>query len=115
MEIVYFCCYISENKSKSKKRKPIKTSKLCDGPAKLCMSFNLTKNNANKINLADPTNENLWIEKGDAQNEAFTVVNSSRIGLGKSAEEWADVPLRFYIFKNGSVSKIDKEAEKSHM
>lgn len=96
-------------------KKVVKASKLCDGPAKLCMSFNLTKNNANKINLSDPVNEELWVEDCEVQGESIRVVSSRRIGLGKSAEEWAAANFRFYIFKNGSVSKIDKEAEKLYM
>lgn len=85
---------------------------MCDGPAKLCMALNITKENANKIDLADKRNEMLWIEES-LQSEDITVVKSSRIGLGKAAEEWANVPLRCYIFKNKSVSRTDKEAEKS--
>lgn len=56
-------------------------------------------------------NQHLWIEDLVDENQPFTVINSSRIGLGKSAEEWANAPFRYYIFKNGSVSKIDKKAE----
>lgn len=75
------------------------------------MSLNITKENTNKLNLADLMNQELWVEHFSEPNEAFTVISSKRIGLGKSAEEWASKPLRYYIFKNKSVSKADKEAE----
>ncbi|CAG9857748.1 unnamed protein product [Phyllotreta striolata] len=35
----------NRNKSKQAVRKKIKTSKLCDGPSKLCISFDITKEN----------------------------------------------------------------------
>lgn len=75
------------------------------------MSLNITKDNTNKIDLADPRNQELWIED-QPEPINFHVINSSRIGLGKSAEECVNKLLRFYIFKNSSVSKKDKEAEK---
>lgn len=72
--------------------------------------MNITKQNANKLDLTDVLNDQLWIEDGLSINEA-SIVNTSRIGIGPSAEEWVIKPLRYYILTNKSVSKRDKYAE----
>lgn len=81
---------------------------MCNGPSKLCISFNITKNLCNKLDLCN--NEELWIED-DSCSEDIQIVTSSRIGIESAGEEWANKPLRFYILGNSSVSKRDKIVE----
>ncbi|XP_018569191.1 probable DNA-3-methyladenine glycosylase [Anoplophora glabripennis] len=88
----------------------IKSVNLCNGPSKLCIAMNITKQNANKLDLTDLLNDRLWIEDGPSINGG-RIVNSTRIGIGPSAEEWVLKPLRYYILTNKSVSKRDKNAE----
>ncbi|KAK9739839.1 Methylpurine-DNA glycosylase (MPG) [Popillia japonica] len=88
--------------------KIIKTHELCKGPSKLCISMNITKENSNKVDMCK--NNNLWIEADDYSN-SFQIVNTARIGIGSTAEEWLHTPLRFYIKDNIHVSKRDREKE----
>lgn len=90
----------------------IKSVNLCNGPSKLCIAMNITKQNANKLDLTDLLNDQLlWIEDGPTVNQR-NIVHTSRIGIGPSAEEWIVKPLRYYISTNHSVSKRDKNAER---
>lgn len=73
--------------------------------------MNITKQNANKLDLTDLLNDQLWIEYGSSVNSE-NIVNTSRIGIGRSAEEWVIKPLRYYILTSQSVSKRDKNAER---
>ncbi|KAG5887409.1 hypothetical protein JTB14_024608 [Gonioctena quinquepunctata] len=89
-----------------------KSSKLCNGPSKMCIALDITKENSNKINLSDPKNESIWLEDHpDFSEEDFKVVSSARIGIN-NAGEWTSKPLRFYILGNESVSKRDKARER---
>ncbi|XP_018569218.1 probable DNA-3-methyladenine glycosylase [Anoplophora glabripennis] len=98
-------------KMKSKKNE-IKTSKLCDGPSKLCISMNITKQNLNKVDVTDPENREIWLEDDpEFEKENIKIVHTSRIGIASAGVEWASKPLRFYILNNDSVSKRDKVAE----
>ncbi|XP_023028411.2 uncharacterized protein [Leptinotarsa decemlineata] len=102
----------SSRAQKNKRGKQIETiSKLCDGPSKLCIAMNITKENCNKIDLTDLKNEDIWLEEHPEIVEDFTVVHTSRIGIN-NAGEWTTRPLRFYILGNKCVSKRDKLAEK---
>ncbi|CAH1281818.1 unnamed protein product [Diabrotica balteata] len=95
---------------KHKSIKNFKPAKLCDGPSKLCIAMDITKEYINKLDLTDLKNNNLWLEDDSEFEQDFTVVHSARIGI-KRAEEWNTKPLRFYILNNDSVSKCDKAAE----
>lgn len=88
----------------------LKIHKLCDGPSKLCMSMNITKETCNELDMT--TSDDMWIED-DQWDNSFDVVKTSRIGIDSVGGEWAKKPLRFYIMGNSSVSKIDKAAESS--
>ncbi|KAL3270871.1 hypothetical protein HHI36_021386 [Cryptolaemus montrouzieri] len=96
-----------KNKNSSKKFKNIE---LCNGPSKLCISMDIRKENCNKIDLCQ--NDYLWIEE-PGEKENFVVVTSTRIGVASAGEEWANKPLRFYIYQNPHVSKRDRKAEKN--
>ncbi|CAH0547631.1 unnamed protein product [Brassicogethes aeneus] len=85
-----------------KKKKIInKSQELCNGPSKLCISFNISKEN-NKVDFCN--NNNLWIEDPDHEEE-FKVLKTARIGIASAGEECAGKKLRFYLM--GNTSGID--------
>ncbi|XP_064455817.1 uncharacterized protein LOC135366818 [Ornithodoros turicata] len=87
----------------------LKVWELCNGPSKLCLAMDITKESLNKEFL--PDSQALWIERG---NEAVTpqdVVVSKRVGIESAGRDWADRPLRFYIKNCECVSVRDKPAE----
>nr|CAI5826408.1 unnamed protein product [Callosobruchus analis] len=86
----------------------LKEEEICNGPSKLCMAFNITKENSDMLDLTDLSSD-IWID--DDGCKEFYTVNSTRIGIGHSAEEWLLKPLRYYIYQNRCVSKRDKKAE----
>lgn len=94
-----------------KTSKELKVTELCNGPAKLCISMNITKDNSNKLDLCE--SESLWLEFDSEFNDSVQVVRTSRIGIKSAGLEWASKPLRFYIYQNLYVSKRDKKAENS--
>lgn len=104
---------IKSKKSTASAVKQIKSYKiheLCNGPSKLCISFNIDKETCNKQDIT--TFKYLWIEPRLGQLNEDDVVISTRIGIGSAGEIWANKLLRFYIFKNPNVSKVDKQREK---
>lgn len=77
------------------------------------MAMNITKENLNKVDLTDLSNELMWLEDDDPNDfniENMKVVNCARIGI-PSASEWALAPLRYYILNNEHVSKRNKKVE----
>lgn len=52
----------------------------------------------------------LWIED-DGKREEIKIVECPRIGIESAGEEWADKPLRYYIYGHKCVSKRNKKAE----
>lgn len=72
-------------------------TKVCNGPGKLCVAMNITKNE-DGLRLFD--NKSLFITtaKNLEENE---IVTTTRIGLTKAAEK----PYRFYIKDNPFISK----------
>lgn len=52
----------------------------------------------------------MWIEE-DPQKQDYKIICCPRIGIDSAGTEWANKPLRYYIFGNDSVSKRDKKAE----
>lgn len=88
--------------------KSIKHKDLCNGPSKLCLSLDITKDQINKEDMTK--SPKIWLENGDEEIESDHIVHCKRINIGY-AEEWIDKPLRFYILGNTCVSKVDKRAE----
>ena len=83
---------------------------LCNGPAKLCMSFSITK----LCNEQDLTVwDGMWIEEDESEEEALHIVTSHRIGIDSVGAEWASKPFRFYLLGNSSVSRRDEASEKA--
>lgn len=100
----------SKRKNKSEIPKQLyKIHELCNGPSKLCMSMNIEKKNLNKENMIN--SDQLWLEEDEDYKNDHKVVVTSRIGIASAGSEWANKPLRYYIFGNSSVSKRDKNAE----
>ncbi|KAI4499404.1 hypothetical protein M0802_005664 [Mischocyttarus mexicanus] len=87
--------------------KDLKVHELCNGPSKLCMSFQLHKSH-NKYSLSEW--KGLWIED-DSYQEEIKIIQCARIGIDSCGPEWSSKPLRYYIYGNKSVSKRDKKAE----
>lgn len=83
----------------------IKNKDLCNGPAKLCLSFAIDIKSCNKQDLASW--RGMWVEEDEQSRLADTIVCSPRIGI-KCVKEWQDKFLRFYILDNPCVSKIEK-------
>ncbi len=78
------------------------TIKLAAGPGKLTQALGINKD-LNSANLVD-SNE-LWIEEGEYVFQKEQIVSAKRIGIDY-AEEDANLPWRFYLKENKSVSKF---------
>lgn len=83
----------------------LKTKDLCNGPAKLCISFAIDIESCNKQDLTSWYG--MWVEEDEKSKLVDQIVCSSRIGI-KCEKEWQDKYLRFYIFDNLFVSKLEK-------
>ncbi|XP_025425257.1 DNA-3-methyladenine glycosylase-like [Sipha flava] len=83
----------------------LKSKDLCNGPAKLCMSFAIDIKSCNKQDLT--TSDRLWVEEDEKSRFFDTIVCSPRIGI-KCEKEWQDKFLRFYVLNNTYVSKLEK-------
>ncbi|XP_050541131.1 DNA-3-methyladenine glycosylase-like [Daktulosphaira vitifoliae] len=83
----------------------LKTRDLCNGPAKLCISLSIDIKTCNKHNLSSWNG--MWIESDSQSELAKTIVCTSRIGI-HCKKEWQEKFLRFYIYDNPFVSKVEK-------
>jgi len=81
---------------------------LANGPSKLCQALSLTKDGHNQRDTV--TCPDLWLED-DLDIDPDMIVAAPRIGLGPSAEEWGDKPLRFYVLGHPCVSKRNRQCE----
>ncbi|XP_068218198.1 uncharacterized protein [Palaemon carinicauda] len=96
---------------RTSKSRPLKEHELCNGPSKLCLALNITKDLCNKVDAT--TSDEIWLESGRSVPES-DIVTAKRIGIESAGHEWANKPLRYYIFKNKHVSVKDKKAEASY-
>lgn len=85
--------------------KTMKSKDLCNGPAKLCMSFAIDITSCNKQDLVSW--DGMWVEEDEKSRSVDEIVCSPRIGI-KCEKEWQDKFLRFYILDNPFVSKLEK-------
>lgn len=88
----------------------LKLFELCNGPSKLCLAMNITKDTLNKEFL--PDSQALWLERdgeGDVPSEEIVV--SRRVGIEGAGRESAAKPLRFYLRDCDCVSVRDRVAE----
>ncbi|XP_033606128.1 probable DNA-3-methyladenine glycosylase isoform X2 [Cryptotermes secundus] len=90
-------------------QKELRAQDLCNGPAKLCTSFSITKSSCNEQDLT--TWDGMWIQE-DESSDPCDIVTSHRIGIDSVGSEWASKPLRFYLLGNSSVSRRDRGREK---
>lgn len=81
------------------KRGPMKDKNLTSGPGKLCIAFDIDRT----MNGDNVCGDNLWVEEFKNVSEA-AVVSGPRIGIDY-AEEFAEMPWRFWIEGNKFVSK----------
>lgn len=86
----------------------LKDHHLCNGPSKLCMALDISKERFNKTDL---TSSDILYVKNDKSVPDSDIVISKRIGLDKQPVEWQLKPWRFYVFGCSSVSVRDKNAE----
>lgn len=89
----------------------LKLFELCNGPSKLCLAMNITKEALNKEFL--PDSQALWLERADGEGDvpAEEIVVSRRVGIEGSGRESAARPLRFYLRDCDCVSVRDRVAE----
>ena len=92
-------------------RKELQAHDLCNGPAKLCMSFSITKSSCNEQDLT--VWDGMWIEEDESEEEVLDIVTSHRIGIDSVGTEWSSKPFRFYLLGNSSVSHRDEVGEKA--
>ncbi len=77
---------------------------LCNGPSKLCMSLAISRIEFDQKDLTS-ADSLLFVEDDGFRIDESDVAQRARIGMGKSAEEWKDKPLRFFVSGNSFVSK----------
>ncbi|CAG2168261.1 unnamed protein product [Oppiella nova] len=87
---------------KTKTDKPFADKMLANGPSKLCMAFDINKDNVNKEDITDSTL--IWLESGDAVPDE-DIVCAKRVGIDRAPKEWANKLLRFYIKDNEFISQ----------
>lgn len=100
----------NSNVGKKLSKANFKPHELCNGPSKLCISFDINIDSSNKKHLSDCAD--MWIEEGDEKISESNIISSTRIGIDSAGPEWAGKLLRFYVFGNDSVSVKDKKREK---
>ena len=84
---------------------------MCNGPAKLCMSFSITKSLCNEQDLT--VWDGMWIEENESEEEVLDIVISHRIETDTVGNEWSSKPFRFYLLGNSSVSRRNEVGEKA--
>lgn len=84
-----------------------KPADLSGGPGKLCRALRIDKS-LNGCPLGQPDGP-LWLEQGDDVH-GLDIVQAPRINI-PYAEEYTDLPWRFYLRNNAYVSVIDPQAK----
>lgn len=85
------------NRFGKKEISPKEYMNLCNGPAKVCRAFDITRNE----NGMDLTGDDIFIVDSN-RNNPLSISRSKRIGIKKSV----DLPWRYYITDNKFVSKV---------
>ena len=81
------------------RRGAMKDRNLTSGPGKLCIAFGIDKS----LNGEDLLGEKIWFEDGEKIDET-QIESGKRIGIDY-AEEFAEMPWRFWIKENQFVSR----------
>ncbi|CAH0385928.1 unnamed protein product [Bemisia tabaci] len=102
-----------ENNIKASLYQDKKITELCNGPSKLCISFDIDIASCNKCDLVK--SDSLWIEYGadGTASEPMKIVEAPRIGIDSAGPIWANKLLRFYIFGSEFVSRQNKACEEN--
>ncbi|XP_011687352.1 PREDICTED: DNA-3-methyladenine glycosylase-like isoform X3 [Wasmannia auropunctata] len=100
-------CMVDQRNTSKMRKGNLKHHELCNGPSKLCIAYQLNKQHS-RYSLC--MWKGLWIEDDGATGD-IKIVKSARIGIDSCGPEWANKPLRYYIYGNKSVSKRNKKAE----
>lgn len=108
----------SRKKSSDASSKKFTFHELTNGPSKLCMAFDIRRENCDKIDMC--TSSEMWLEESDDsrfnRKENVEIVAAKRIGIDRAPVKARDSLLRFYIKDNIFVStvkpsKVDRAAE----
>lgn len=92
---------VIKNLNIESKEDMLKIKNLANGPGKLCRWLKLDKSFYGEDLVKS---KRIWLEEGE-KIKPSQIIASKRIGIDY-AEEWADVPWRFYIKNNPFVSRI---------
>ncbi len=77
-------------------------TKLSSGPGSLALALGINRHHSG-INMLD-TNSEIWIEDRQIYYQEDQIVCTSRVGIDY-AEEWKDMPWRFYVKDSKWISK----------
>lgn len=86
---------------------------LTNGPSKLCLAMNITKNLFNELDLS--VCDSLWVQQSienfssKEPQQKFKIISAKRIGIDNYGKEAANKLYRFYIKDNFFVSIKSKE------
>lgn len=91
------------SKNKLADPKKFKFHELTNGPSKLCMAFDIRRENCDKIDLA--TSNEMWLEESDRK-EDLVILTAKRIGIDNAPAKARDKLWRFYVENNLFVSSV---------
>lgn len=89
------------NKTSTKTLKDLEDWELANGPGKLCIAFDLTRSNSDRIDLSN--SDFMWLEDC-GQSSTFEVDVSKRIGIDSTPIESRNQLWRFCVKDNFCVS-----------
>ena len=81
------------------RRGPMKAANLTSGPGKLCIAFDITR----ELNGEDLMGDRIWVEQ-HRNFKKSEIVSGPRVGIDY-AEEFIEMPWRFWVKGNPFVSK----------
>lgn len=102
------------------KRKRLSLHELANGPSKLCMAFDIRRENCDKIDMSE--SDELWLEESEDLNfkeRKFEIQTDKRIGIDSTPMEARNKLWRFFVkdswaesrAKVGELKKRQKLAE----
>lgn len=97
---------LKANRCSKRKLENLRVRDLTNGPSKLCLSFDITKENSNALDLNQ--SDMIWLEKGETLSPDL-IFTSTRIGIEGSGEASVNKPYRFYVKNNDHVSVLDRK------
>jgi 3-methyladenine DNA glycosylase Mpg len=91
-----------KSKEYAVERKEFSSHELANGPSKLCMAFDITRDNCDKLDMTERDSE-LWLEEWNGDDESrygnggFEIETSKRIGISGTPLEAQDKLWRFHV------------------